>query len=158
MKGVIYMKNLFGMIFDPRAIKLNLDAKTKESAFTELVDLIADLNPECDRDEILAAIMERETKITTGIGNGVAMPHAFRKGTGKTSGAIGISPYGIGYGAMDGKPVHVIFMLLTSAHEEEKSLRILNLVFKLAQSEAIMLMKNAKNVQDIHALLTHISF
>jgi PTS system fructose-specific IIC component/PTS system nitrogen regulatory IIA component len=152
----IVMKNLLNVIFDPSAIKLNLDSKTKESAFAELVDLIADLNPECNRDELLAAIMERETKMSTGIGNGVAMPHAFSKGIGKTSGAIGISPNGIEYGAIDNKPVHVIFLLLTSVHEEEKSLCILNLVSKLAESEEIMLIKNAKNVQDIHSILSHI--
>jgi mannitol/fructose-specific phosphotransferase system IIA component (Ntr-type) len=59
---------------------------------------------------------------------------------------------------MDDKPVHVIFLLLTSANEGEKSLRILNLVSKLAQSEAIMLMKNAKSVQEIHSILSHIVY
>jgi PTS system fructose-specific IIC component/PTS system nitrogen regulatory IIA component len=80
------MKDLLNLIFDPRAIKLNLGSKTKELAFAELVDLIANLNPDCNRNELLAAVMERETKMSTGIGNGVAMPHAFSKGIDKTSG------------------------------------------------------------------------
>jgi len=103
-KKEVYMERLLGEIFDVRSIKLDIDGKTKESALAELIDSISVLNPECNRAELLAAIMEREKKMSTGVGNGVAIPHASCRGIDNISGAIGISKQGIEYGALDKKP------------------------------------------------------
>ena len=147
------MGNLLGEIFDVRSIKLNLDGKTKETVLAELVDGISDLYPDCNMADVLTAIREREKKMSTGIGNGVAIPHAFCRGITSMAGAIGVSQQGIDFGALDKKPVHVIFLLAVDERAEENHLRILNKLFKLAQSEAFPLIKNAKSAQDIHAIL-----
>ena len=151
------MENYLGRIFDSRAIKLNLDSTTKETAFAELIDGIAALNPECNRTEMLAAICKREEKINTGIGGCVAIPHAYCRGIGRMVGAIGISQYGIDYGALDNKPVYTVFLLALNIHAEENHLHILNLIFNLAQSEAITMMKNAKKAEDIHTILSRVN-
>ena len=148
------MENLLSRVFDLRAINLDLDNKTKEKAFVELIDSIADFHPECNRSELFTAIREREEKMNTGIGNGVAIPHISYRGIGKITGAIGISRHGIDYGAMDNIPVQVIFLLITGDHPEENHLLVMNHILKLIQSEAFLLIKNAKNAQDIHAILT----
>ena len=152
------MESLLSRIFDPRAMELNLDAKTKEAAFIEIIDRLGALYPECSRDEMLTAILQRENKMSTGIGAGVAIPHAFCGGIGKMAGAIGISHQGIDYGALDNKPVHVIFLLITDEHADENYLHILNSVSKLAQSKVITLIKNAKNTQDIQTILSSVRF
>jgi mannitol/fructose-specific phosphotransferase system IIA component (Ntr-type) len=143
-------------IFNLRSIKLNLEGKTKEMIFEELVDGIAGSNPYSDRAEMLAALWEREEKMNTGITSGVAIPHAFCKGIDNIAGAIGVSRLGIEYGALDNKPVHVVFLLAVSEHAKENHLRILNQILKLAQSEVINQIKNAKSAEDIHALLAQI--
>ena len=146
------MENLLSGIFDVRSIKLNLDCNTKETALVELIDAIADLYPDCDRDEMLAAIMEREEKMSTGIGNGVAIPHIVCRGIKNMAGAIGVSQKGIDFQALDDKPVYVIFLLAASEHTTENHLRVLNYILKLAQSEAFPAIRNAKNTKDIQSI------
>ena len=150
------MRKLLSEVFDLRSIKLDFDGKTKESAFADLIDSISVLNPGCDRTELFTAIMERESKMCTGIGNGVAIPHAACRSVVNIGGAIGISKQGIDYGASDNKPVNIVFLLAISQQADENHLRILNLIFKLAGSEDFVLMKNAKNAEEIHTILSRI--
>jgi mannitol/fructose-specific phosphotransferase system IIA component (Ntr-type) len=150
------MGRLLSEIFDVRSINMDLNGKTKELALVELIDSISVLNPECDHTELFSAIMEREKKMSTGIGNGIAIPHANCRGVANMTGAIGISSQGIDYGALDKKPDHIIFLLATSEKADENHLHVLNLIFKLAGSETLTLMKNAKNAEEIHAVLSRI--
>ena len=122
--------------------------------FVELIDAITALHPQCNRTEIFAAIRNREEKMNTGVSRGVAIPHAFCRGIANIAGAIGVSPQGIDYGAMDGKPVNVVFLLAINDHAQENHLAILNLVFDLAKSEAVAMMKNAKNADDVYSILS----
>ena len=148
------MDNLLSEVFNPQAIKLDIDGKTKEMVFAELIDEIITLHPECDRDQVLSSAKEREEKMNTGIGSGVAIPRAVCRGIDKFAGAIGVSQHGIDYGALDGKPVHVIFLLAMNECAQESHLHIIDLIFKLAQSNAITLIKEAKSAEEIQAVLS----
>ena len=148
------MGNMLSKIFDPGSIRLNLDGKTKEMVIADLIDAIAALHPQCGSEEIFAAIREREEKMSTGIGCGIAIPHAVCRGLANTAGAIGVSQNGIDFGALDGNPVHVVFLLALNDSTRENHLRVLNAISGLAQSEVIEMIKNAKNAQDIHAILS----
>jgi mannitol/fructose-specific phosphotransferase system IIA component (Ntr-type) len=150
------MKRLLNEIFDVRSITINLQGKAKEPVLTELIGSIADLYPDFNRTEMLEKIMEREEKMSTGIGGGFAIPHAFCTGIGSMAGAIGISQSGIEYGALDNKPVHVIFLLAVNGGPNENHLRVLNRIFDLAQSEAYQIIKKAKDPQDIHRILLNL--
>jgi mannitol/fructose-specific phosphotransferase system IIA component (Ntr-type) len=147
------MGNYLSGVFDPQAIKLNLNEKTKDMAFAELIDEITALNPDCNRDEILSSIKRREEKMSTGIGDGVAVPFVICGGINNISGALGVSQKGIDFGAIDNKPVHVIFMLAMLEQCEEKNLRVLKVISELAQSETVDLIKNAKTVNEIKDIL-----
>jgi mannitol/fructose-specific phosphotransferase system IIA component (Ntr-type) len=148
------MRILLSEVFDPRSIRLNLEGKTKEEVFIELAEAITALHPECDRASMLAALWERENKLTTGIVPGVAFPHASCGGINNIAGAIGVSQAGIDYGALDNKPVYVVFMLAISDKTTENHLRILNQLFLLAQSEAIEIIKKAQNVNTVKDILS----
>jgi mannitol/fructose-specific phosphotransferase system IIA component (Ntr-type) len=150
------MGRLLSEIFDVRLISLDFNGKTKELALVELIDSISALNPGCDRNELFTRNKEREKKMSTGIGNGVAIPHANCRGIVNMIGAIGISSQGIDYGALDKKPVHIIFLLATSEKADENHLHVLNLIFKLAESEMLMPMKNAKKPEEIHVVLSQL--
>jgi mannitol/fructose-specific phosphotransferase system IIA component (Ntr-type) len=139
-----------------RSISLDFNGKTKELALVELIDSISALNPDCDRTELFTAIMDREKKMSTGIGNGFAIPHANCRSIGNMTGAIGISSQGIDYGALDSKPVHIIFLLAIGEKADENHLHVLNLIFKLAESEMLTRMKNAKNAEEIHTVLSQL--
>ena len=144
-------------IFDSGSIKLNLEAKTKEAVFSELVNAIAVSHPDFDCASMLASLWERENKLSTGIASGVAIPHAFCRGIDNIVGAIGVSKAGIEYGALDSKPVYVVFMLAIGAPASENHLHILNKIFSIAQSEALLLIRKAQDAQAVQAILSRIS-
>ena len=141
-------------IFDSRSIILDLKATTKEAVFIELADAIMTAHPECDRTSMLAALWEREKKLSTGIASGVALPHAFYNDINDLAGAIGISKAGIEYDALDQNPVHVIFMLITGTEATDDHLRVINKLFSLAQSEALELIMQAENIQAVKEILS----
>lgn len=125
------MEISLGDLFDIHSINLNLETSNgnKEAIFKELIKGITAINPDVDADELLAAIMEREKKMNTGIGSGVAIPHAYCRGLKRITGAVGISKKGIEYGGLDNKPVHVVFLLAISEKSEESHLHFLNVFF-----------------------------
>lgn len=92
-------------------IKLGLQAKEKAEAIRELVDLLAANGELTDPRKVLEAVMEREATRTTGIGNGLAIPHGKCAGTDSLVMAVGKVPDGIDFQAIDGRPVRWIWLL-----------------------------------------------
>ena len=96
---------------DETLVTFNLNAATKEEVIEELVDLVSSSNMVKDRDELLADIKERENLVTTGVGYGVAFPHAKTKATKGIVIAFGRSSTGVSFDAMDHKPVYLFFLI-----------------------------------------------
>jgi PTS system fructose-specific IIC component len=96
---------------DEKLVAFDLKASTKEDVIKELVDLAASSSLVKDQDELLRDIIHRENMVTTGIGYGVAFPHAKTKATKGIVIAFGRSDQGIDFEAMDKKPVHVFFLI-----------------------------------------------
>lgn len=96
---------------DESLVTFSLSSKTKDKVIEELVDLAAGSSMIKDRDELLDDVKEREELVTTGVGYGVAFPHAK---TGSAKGiviAFGRSDGGVEYDAMDHKPAHLFFLI-----------------------------------------------
>jgi mannitol/fructose-specific phosphotransferase system IIA component (Ntr-type) len=90
----------------------DLKAKTKVEAFEELLDVLKDQELIKNRKPVLTRVCDRERLESTGIGHGVALPHA-RMDTGQDLAvAVGRSIEGIEYDAIDGRPVHLIIMVV----------------------------------------------
>ncbi len=100
---------------DKSVIKIPLESETKEEVFEEMIEILAHAGKITDRSAALAAITARESKQTTGIGRGLAVPHAKIEGIEEMVGAVGISPEGIDYDSEDGEPAHVVFVLIARA-------------------------------------------
>jgi mannitol/fructose-specific phosphotransferase system IIA component (Ntr-type) len=96
---------------DETLVMFNLKAATKDAIIEELVDLVSTSNMVKDRDELLADIIERENLVTTGVGYGVAFPHAKTKATKGIVIAFGRSSTGVSFDAMDHKPVYLFFLI-----------------------------------------------
>jgi fructose-specific phosphotransferase system IIA component len=96
---------------DENLITFDLKATTKEQVIEELVELAAKSPLVKDGDELLRDIVHRENMVTTGIGYGVAFPHAKTKATKGIVIAFGRSEKGIDFEAMDKKPVYVFFLI-----------------------------------------------
>ena len=112
-------------LFPPELIKINLESVEKDEVFEEMVDMFCQVYKAGVRDEILSAIHERESKMSTGIYKGIAIPHGKTNALENIHGILGISKKGIDYDALDNQPVYVLFMLLAPVRESEKHLQIL---------------------------------
>src|SRR2546423_3419992 len=98
-------------ILKPQNIKIPLEAKNKTDAIGELVKVLAASGDIADSKKVLDAVLEREATRTTGIGNGLAIPHGKCSGTGDLVMAIGKAATPIDFQAIDGRPVTIIWML-----------------------------------------------
>lgn len=100
----------------PAAIKLNLAGSQRDDVLLELVALVPALADLPDaREKLFRALVERELLHSTGIGDGIAIPHARNALTGLVEQpviAIGRHPTGVHYGAIDGAPVRLFFLLI----------------------------------------------
>lgn len=95
---------------DPKLIAF-LEVETRDQALETLVDLLNASNKLKDKDVFLQAIIDREKIVTTGIGMGVAIPHAKLPSYDDFFIAIGILQKGVDWSALDGTPVRMIFMI-----------------------------------------------
>ena len=98
-------------ILKPQCIKIPLEASTKSEAIGELVTLLAGTGEVSDAKKVLDAVLERESTRTTGIGNGLAIPHGKCTGTDHLVMAIGRPKTPIDFQAIDGRPVNLIWLL-----------------------------------------------
>jgi len=98
-------------ILKPQDIKIPLEAKSKTEAIGELVNLLAANGQVTDPKKVLEAVLDREATRTTGIGNGLAIPHGKCNGTPDLVMAIGKAGTPIDFQAIDGRPVTLIWLL-----------------------------------------------
>jgi fructose-specific phosphotransferase system IIA component len=96
---------------DETLVQFDLKATDKTGVIEELVDLVARSNMVKDRDQLLQDIKERENLVTTGVGYGVAFPHAKTRSVKGIVIAFGRSSAGVDFDAMDHKAVHLFFLI-----------------------------------------------
>lgn len=96
---------------DEGLISFELKSKEKDEAIEELVNLASKSKLVKDKNELLKAVMEREKLVTTGVGYGVAFPHAKSKAVKGIVISFGRSDQGIDFDAMDKKLVHLFFLI-----------------------------------------------
>lgn len=98
-------------ILKPQNIKLSLSSTTKSEAIGELVNLLAANGDIKDPKAVLDSVLDREATRTTGIGNGLAIPHGKCNGTSQLAMAIGRPSTPIDFQSIDGRPVTLIWLL-----------------------------------------------
>jgi nitrogen PTS system EIIA component len=123
---------------DRDAIVTELQASTKEEAIRELlaVAVARNLVEKKHEDEILRGILEREKKGTTGLGDGIAVPHVKESPLLKSlCGAFGRSKTGVPFDAVDGKKVHLVFLILGAKGTAAEHIAILKKLAGVRQNE-----------------------
>lgn len=100
-------------ILNQDCIKVPLAGKDKESAITELVDLLDKAELLTDKELALETVFMREKTRSTGIGSGIAIPHGKCKAAKELIMAIGIAAEPIDFASVDGKPVKIILLLVS---------------------------------------------
>lgn len=130
--------------FAPEEIALDLEASTKEEALQELVDL---LHVGDSSEELYGLLKKRENLGSTGIGKGVAIPHCRSLVVDRLRVVYGRKEAGLGFGAVDGKPVHHLFLIV--APPVEISNQYLPVLGKIAQ-----FCKNPQNLSRLDEVLS----
>ena len=112
-------------ILSPESMIMDLKAKNKEDAIKEMADLEVATDIVNDEDAFIKSIWDRENESTTGIGGGIAMPHARNKSINKARVLFAKSKDGIDYNSLDGQPVHLFFMITAPAGADNTHLQAL---------------------------------
>ncbi|MBW1685132.1 MAG: PTS sugar transporter subunit IIA [Deltaproteobacteria bacterium] len=94
--------------------------------------------PAVDEEELLARLLEREEERSTGVGGGLALPHARVSGLERTVLLVGRVRDGLDFGAPDGRPVDLLFVLLSPADARSEHLRLLARVARIFAPEGIL--------------------
>ena len=107
-------------LISPAAVVPRLAAATPEAAVRELMAaLVAAGSVSAESAELLVeAALARERSATTGFGKGVAVPHAKDARVTRSAAALGVSEAGIDFKAVDGRPVHIVVLLVSPAEAE----------------------------------------
>ncbi|NLW50668.1 MAG: PTS sugar transporter subunit IIA [Candidatus Brocadiaceae bacterium] len=106
-------------------MKVPLEAVDKEEAIAELLELLVRTGRARDREALLDALYAREDKGSTGIGSGVAIPHARHEGIRGVAVAVGVSRDGVEFDSADGRPVHLVFLVVAEAHNPGPNVEVL---------------------------------
>ncbi len=112
-------------LLSPDLMIMDLKATTQEEAIKEMADLEVKQGVVNNEDEFIKSIWAREKESTTGIGEGIAMPHARNKYINRAAVLFAKSPKGIDYKALDGQPVHLFFMITAPAGADNTHLQAL---------------------------------
>ncbi len=137
------------------AITLRMNAAGKSQALEELVDLLCNAYKLKDRNTILEAIKNREKKQSTGIGNGLAVPHAKTPAVKKLHVAFGLSLEGIEFDSMDGEKAHLFFILVSPRDVSGPHIKALAGISRLIKHEEFRTdLLKCKNEKDFFTLVT----
>ncbi len=138
-------------------ITFNLNASTKEEVIQELVDSISNSNMVNDTELLFKDVTERESLVTTGVGYGVAFPHAKTKAVKGIVIAFGRSSEGIEFDAMDHKPVKLFFLIAAPEDAIGAHLNIMaRLSFLMKSDENRQRLLEATSPGDVLALMDNI--
>ncbi len=138
-------------ILKPQNIKVPLEAKVKTEAIGELVNLLAANGELTDPKKVLDAVLDREATRTTGIGNGLAIPHGKCTGTDHLVMAIGRPGTPVDFQAIDGRPVNLIWLLASPPDKTGPHIHALARISRLMTIDKFRhALAEAKTAQDIY--------
>ena len=145
-----------GEIIPEGGILDDLKSVQKEEVIKEMVASLVKSGKieEATSKKVIKALMDREELGSTGIGAGVAVPHAKHDSITDLVGAFGRSKKGINFDALDGEPVHVLFLLLSSKSASGAHLEALAYISRLVRDEKfVKFLRDTKDVAGIRDLL-----
>ncbi len=124
-------------LLNSESIVAELQATDKAKALAELTDALVVCNPSLDRDKVIRVLHNREKLGSTGIGDGVAIPHGKLEGVPELMLAFGRSRKGVDFETMDGQPAHLFFLLIAPEESVGIHLKTLARISKLLKDGSV---------------------
>jgi len=124
-----------GDYLEKELILPNLSSGTKPEVLNELIASLGDTYPELDTDQAVRVLLEREALGTTGIGDGIAIPHGKLDDLEKVIVIVGRSAKGVEFDALDHKPCTIFFLVLAPEQVAGMHLRVLAQISRRLKDE-----------------------
>jgi mannitol/fructose-specific phosphotransferase system IIA component (Ntr-type) len=118
-------------------VKVPLEATTKDELLGELVDVLVADHCVDDRDQVLDVVRERERVLSTGVGNGVALPHGKTDACPDLSIAAGVTREPVEFDALDSEPVRLVFMLVGPESAAGPHIKALSRISRLVRQPEV---------------------
>jgi PTS system nitrogen regulatory IIA component len=123
-------------IIEEEYIIPELKAKDKRGVLEELAEVISNHEPSIDKATLVKVLVERERLGSTGIGDGVAIPHGKMNGVRHPIISFGRSKQGLDFDSMDGQPAHLFFLLIAPEDSSGIHLQVLARIAKILKNRA----------------------
>ena len=138
-------------------VKIGLEGETKEEVIEELVSLLADTSDVNDADTIFEAVMSREREGSTGLEKGVAIPHAKSDAVKSLSIVVGVSRDGIDFESQDGKPSHLLFLMVAPSSESGPHVQAIAKIVKMIKLDKFRKkLIEAKKPEDVVEVISRV--
>jgi fructose-specific phosphotransferase system IIA component len=124
-------------LISPEVVKVPLVSVRKDEVVKELIQILLDAGRISDFDKVREAIMARESLASTGLANGIAVPHAKTDAVKRLTMAMGISPAGVDFDALDNQPSQLFFLLLAPPDQSGPHIEALAEIARITRSRAI---------------------
>ena len=142
-------------ILDPSRIVCDVDKSSKKAALESIATLLASASDKLSERQVFDCLLSRERLGSTGLGNGIGLPHGRLKDGNVTCAAFIRLKSGIDYDAGDKKPVDLLFALLVPEHSTDEHLQILSQIAeKFSQSEFLVKLRSEDDAGALFKLLT----
>lgn len=136
-------------LLDERSIMLDADVKTKQETLDTAVELMVESGKINNKEKYLKGVYAREEEGTTGIGEGIAIPHCKSDAVSKPGLAAMVIPDGVDFDALDGEPVQLLFLIAAPDTEDNVHLDVLSKLSVLLMDEDFTAnLKKAKSVKE----------
>lgn len=142
-------------ILTPECVLLDMDCHSKKDALDTLAKTIADSDSGTSQTEVFDCLCARERLGSTGLGNGIAIPHGRLKNSKKTIAAFLQLDDGIDYDAVDKAPVDLLFALIVPEDSTEEHLQTLaSLAETFSNPEIVSKLRQSRSSAEVFSLLT----
>lgn len=116
-------------------VKIPLDSKDRNEAIKKLVELLTENEVIADSETAYKAVLDREKIMTTGVGNGIAIPHCKDNSCPNFAVALGINQKGINFDSIDKKEVKIVFLLVGPENNPGLHIKLLSRISRLMSNE-----------------------
>ena len=141
-------------ILKESSIVSDLQAKTKSDVLEALASAVVKSHPGIDKEEILKVLLERETLGSTGIGDGIAIPHWKLTNLTEIISGFGLSKSGIEFDSLDGKPAHLFFLLIAPDNSVGTHLKMLARISRMLKNSSFRTkLMNATSQKEIYQII-----
>jgi len=140
-----------------KAVTANLESENKKSVIAELVDLLIKTGSvkQKEKNALIETLMERESLGSTGIGQGIGIPHGKSKTVKELTAAFGLSKKGIKFDSLDGEAVYIFFLLLAPEESAGPHLKALARISRILKDKYFReMLRRAEDEKELLKIIT----